>query len=505
MQKSKITLSKAIYQLTSIFVVSFVFFPFHRLMAWGTSSNDWRNHDLLLTQSEMRNKTSSENQGQNYQKILKSLINQNQTEKALEIAEGSLNRNFVHLLTQKIPDTQPVNLPTIEQIKQVAKTQKATLVHYSLLTEEATVEGKRQPQESELLIWVIQPTGEISMRRVDLQAKGERQHFSFLNLIRRSRHRLGARSEGVKEIKVEASPVKNSLESDLKELHQVLIQPVVELLPQKSEERVIFIPQGELFTVPFAALQDANGKYLIEKHTISTAPSIQVLDLLYQRKNQGRGSQPFTLTNMIGDELLIVGNSSAPKVPLRTGEEACELSPLPGTEKEAKAIAAIFKTQPLIGDAATETVIVKKMPQAKIIHLATNVVSINCQKQASPDVIALASSTTDDGWLSTEEIQSLNLKADLVVLSSCDTALGKITGDGVIGLSRAFFSAGANSVIGSLWDVSDTSTVTLMTKFYSNLSKKPDKAGALRQAMLQTMKQYPNPSDWAAFTLIGLL
>jgi hypothetical protein len=141
------------------------------------------------------------------------LINQNQIEKALEIAEGSLNRNFVHLLTQKKPGIQPVNLPTIEQIKQVAKTQKATLVHYSILTEEATVEGKRQPQESELLIWVIQPTGEISMRRVDLQAKGERQQVSFLNLIRRSRHRLGARSEGVKEIKVEANSIKNSLES----------------------------------------------------------------------------------------------------------------------------------------------------------------------------------------------------------------------------------------------------------------------------------------------------
>jgi hypothetical protein len=71
MQKSKITLSKAIYQLTSIFVVSFVFFPYHKLMAWETSSNDWRNHDLLLVKSEMRNKTSSENQVQNYQKLLR--------------------------------------------------------------------------------------------------------------------------------------------------------------------------------------------------------------------------------------------------------------------------------------------------------------------------------------------------------------------------------------------------------------------------------------------------
>jgi CHAT domain-containing protein len=90
----------------------------------------------------------------------------------------------------------------------------------------------------------------------------------------------------------------------------------------------------------------------------------------------------------------------------------------------------------------------------------------------------------------TEEIQNFNLKADLVVLTGCDTALGWIAGDGVIG---------------SLWDVSDISTVTLMSEFYGNLSKNTDKAGALSQAMLETMKKYPNPQDWAAFTLIGLL
>jgi len=92
----------------------------------------------------------------------------------------------------------------------------------------------------------------------------------------------------------------------------------------------------------------------------------------------------------------------------------------------------------------------------------------------------------------------------LVVLSSCDSALGKITGDCVIGLSRAFLVAGANSVIGSFGAIPDEQTAILMTEFYTNFSNNTDEAAALRQAMLVTMKKYPNPQDWAMFTLVGL-
>lgn len=88
-------------------------------------------------------------------------------------------------------------------------------------------------------------------------------------------------------------------------------------------------------------------------------------------------------------------------------------------------------------------------------------------------------------------------------LNVCNTGRGKITGDGIIGLSRSWISAGVSSVIVSLWLVLDQSTSILMTNFYQNRQKNPDKAQALRQAMLQAMKQSPNPRDWAAFTLIG--
>jgi len=136
-------------------------------------------------------------------------------------------------------------------------------------------------------------------------------------------------------------------------------------------------------------------------------------------------------------------------------------------------------------------------------HFATNGLVDDITGFGVPGALALAPSGEDNGWLTSAEIMNLPLQTDLVVLSGCDTAGGIITSDGIIGLSRSFLTAGASSVIGSLWNISDNATIFLMIDFYQELSKNTDKAEALRQAMLITMKKYPNPMNWAAFTLIG--
>lgn len=121
-----------------------------------------------------------------------------------------------------------------------------------------------------------------------------------------------------------------------------------------------------------------------------------------------------------------------------------------------------------------------------------------------PGAIALAPTSTEDGLLTAKEIfEDLTLQAELVVLSACDTGLGTVTGDGVSGLSRAFIAAGVPSVVVSLWSIPDAPTTELMIEFYQQIQQGQDKAQALRQAMLKTMKNHPNPRDWAAFTLIG--
>jgi CHAT domain-containing protein len=191
-----------------------------------------------------------------------------------------------------------------------------------------------------------------------------------------------------------------------------------------------------------------------------------------------------------------------PVVAPAPGEPPQQLSSLPGAEAEAKAIAQILNTQPLISNKATKERVISQMAKARIIHLATHGL-LDDFGDGIPGAIALTPSQNDNGLLTAGKILDLKLNAELVVLSACDTGRGKITGDGVIGLSRSLISAGSPSVIVSLWAVPDASTSTLMTEFYRNWQQNSDKAQALRNAMLTTMKKHPNPKNWAAFTLIG--
>jgi CHAT domain-containing protein len=462
------------------------------LTAVSIPVNTVQANDLYLKPSTANIDTisNSTNQISIYNQLQKNLINQNKPEAALEISERSHNGEFWELLTSHKSKQIAISLSS-EQIKQVAKQQNATIVQYSIINDEFVIAGQKQNQESELLIWVIKPTGEIALRQVNLKPLWQKENISLSDLVAGSRRRMGTQHRNNKKIKVFPGE-KDISKKDLQKLHEILIQPISDLLPNQPDKHIIFIPQGDLFFVPFAALQDTKGQYLIEKHTIATAPSIQVLDLLYQRKQQNQG---------LVKDVLIVGNPIMPTKPLQPGENPPETFNLPGAEQEAKQIAGIFNTQALTGKAATETAIVQRMPQAKIIHLAAS--NVTNKEGEFSDVLALGTSELDDGWLTSEEIINLNLKAELVVLSGNDTAIGKVTNDGVIGLSRSFFTVGATSVIGSLWAVLDMETAFLMTEFYKELSKNPDKAAALRQAMLTTMKKYPNPMSWAGFTLIG--
>ncbi len=397
-------------------------------------------------------------------------------------------------LTQTITTEQlAVNSPTVELIKRVASQHKATLVQYSIIEDSSLVNGKKVNSSSELLIWVINPTGKIALRRVDLKSLLSKQKVSLEELIDNSRNESGIRNRRLKGISTIQPNEKDSENNSLKQLHQLLIEPIANLLPTEVDAHVIFIPQGSLFLVSFAALQDQSGKYLIDRHTISTAPSIQVLDLTYQRKQRRKPEN---------NDVLIVGNPTMPSVPFQIGEPPQQLPSLPGTEEEANAIARFYNTQALTGKAATKSAVVKRLAQANIIHLATYTLN-NFQEQDVPGAIALAPEGNDNGLLTASEIMKMKLSADLVVLSGAESATGRITADGVIGLSRAFIAAGATSAIGSLWDVSDRATTLLMVEFYRNLQQNPDKANALRMAMVATCQQYPNPKDWAAFTLIG--
>ncbi|OKH43637.1 hypothetical protein NIES2101_29895 [Calothrix sp. HK-06] len=408
-----------------------------------------------------------------YSLLQQALLIQYKFQEALEIAERGRTRAFAELLHQRlfinssktndelatISTLQPL---TYEQIKQIAQKENITLVEYSV------------PNLDYLFIWVIQPNGEINFRSFYLKQLREEENIYLSDLVKYAREYLGI-EDLRKEIKSTASlespqAIKN-ISQPLQRLYQLLIEPITEFLLPDIETPIIFIPQGDLFLIPFAALQDAEGKFLIEKHTIITAPSIQVLELTQKRSTEV--PQAFL-------EALVVGNPNMPIIPLAEVSE--QLPNLAWAQIEAKAIANLLSTQAITGDTATKVYIKEQMPKAQIIHLATHGLLDNIRQLGTPGAIALAPSEDDNGFLTADEIISMKLNAQLVVLSACSTGQGKITGDGVIGLSRSLIAAGVNSLIVSLWSVEDQSTAFLMVRFYQNLQHGMKAAVALNEA-----------------------
>ncbi len=422
-----------------------------------------------------------------YNLLQQILVAQNKPEASLEASEQGRARAFVELMETKLKansTSQGAIAPvTIAQIKQIAKQQKATLVEYSIVPDDFLHQGKLKAPELELLIWVVKPIGEVALRRVNLKSLRQ-QKTSLQEIATNTRNAIDPATS--------SSANSETVSKGLKQLHQLLIQPIADELPKDPNARIFFIPQDFLLLVPFTALQDTTGKYLIEQHTIISAPAIQVLNLTNQQRQRSQG---------LAKDILVVGNPTMPKI--KVGDPPHELSQLPGSEEEANKIASLLQTKAITGDRATKLDIIKQMPKAKIIHLATHGLLDEVKQLGVPGAIALAPSGNDNGFLTPGEILNLKLNAELVVLSACQTGRGEITGDGVIGLSRSLISAGAASAIVSLWEVPDDTTATLMLEFYSNFQTHADKAQALRQAMLKTMQQSPDPTDWAGFTLIG--
>ncbi|MGB3238859.1 MAG: CHAT domain-containing protein [Geitlerinemataceae cyanobacterium] len=357
----------------------------------------------------------------------------------------------------------------IDDFQRVAQAEKATLVQYSLLEDSSG---------NSIFIWVIPPEGDIQFRQIELDSNPISQ---IVTEARQQILNLGFS----RSAKINSFPA-------LQELYRIVIQPIAEFLPQEPGSLVVFIPQGDLFLVPFAALQDEAGTYLVDRYAIATAPSIEALDLLHQRRQ--------TVTGLAGD-VLVVGNPTPPVVSSAPGVDSQPLSPLPRAQREAIEIAKLFHTEALIGDRATQSAILERMPSARIIHLAT----YNSADWTGefPESIALSATKTDTGLLAADQIQALNLNAELVVLSSNSSALGQITGDGSIGIPRAFMVSGVPTVIASLWTIENNSTAVLMQEFYRQLQHDPHPAQAFRQAMLIVRENYPHPRDWAAFTVIG--
>ena len=496
--------------------------------------------------------TLFEQQAHSYALMQRVLVVQGKTDAALAMAERGRARALVtQLIQQNGSSDEPL---TVAQIRAVARAQNTTLVVYAALGDGQRVLGNAVDIETDLFTWVVPPSGPITFNQTPLEPfwTGESVRSAPASaaspleaLVATTRLALGVTSRGVGVVPTDRRvtddlPASNPL--PLQSLHEILIEPIAPALPSDPNAVVTLIPQGPLFLVPFAALPDQNGQTLMEQHTLALSPSVQTLALAPEVQPQRAGG-------------LVVGNPiEMPSLPIEGQPGPVDLPPLPGAEREAEAIAQLLNTQPLTRQAATEAAVVAQMPEQPIIHLATHgllnidsrlnefglptdanaptaadsnvfvnpgavivggnvtvggvdaAVSLARERVvrfSPPGVIALAPGNGEDGWLTAEEIAGLDLQADLVVLSACDTGRGRITGDGVVGLTRAFLVAGADTVVVSLWQVPDDATATLMVAFYEQLAATGNKAQALREAMLTTQAQYPDPRNWSAFVLVG--
>lgn len=255
-------------------------------------------------------------------------------------------------------------------------------------------------------------------------------------------------------------------ERPLMDLHEILIQPVLGVLSHKKH--LVIVPHGMIHYLPFQALLSRDGTYLIERFTISYLPSASVLKYA-QAKNRGNRRNLFAV-----------------------GNPATGLPPLPAAEAEVKEVATLFEAKRILtGAQATKASVKGESPKFDHLLLSTHGEMIHSDPLRSN--LRFAPSEKDDGRLTVHEIFDMEIQANLVTLSACETGLVKgeegdfPQGDDLVGLSRAFIYAGAPSVVASLWKVSDDSTVVLMKRFYENM-KKMSKAEALQKAQLHLMR-----------------
>lgn len=249
-------------------------------------------------------------------------------------------------------------------------------------------------------------------------------------------------------------------------------------------KNLIIIPDGALWELPFQTLITSEKKYLIERYGISYAPSLGFLMHLEPPLSPGKKSQ-----------FLAFANSMPSRAPLLE------------TEKEVDAVGKHYgKTSVFKSLAATETRFKALAPNAAQIHLAVHgeINSFNPFDSA----LLLTPTTKEDGRLTVSEILEMNLSANLVVLSSCDTSNGQvISGEGLLSLSWAFLASGVNDVVAAQWAVEEKATANLMVDFYRILNKNSKSpAAALRQAQIESLKlpaPFNHPFYWSGFVVIG--
>jgi len=413
--------------------------------------------------------------------------------RAFEVAEQARGRAFLDLLASRrasneiptdldltddslmlseddfqLPSTTSVEPATFELVVGEAKRLGSTVITYWFNSDAA-------------YIWVIQPEGAIHCVRVRVSEKRLSELIS----------QAGSRAEATRPA--------------LQELYRYLIGSVRHHLP-RSGSRLTIIPHGSLFDLPFAVLIDDRGKYFLEDYAIHYAPAIATFELIDKRRESQK-------SDVAANRYLLAANpTKPPRMP-----DGSRLSPLAGSSLELEKIAARLpagSSQVLNGSALRVDDLKRSLSDHTVIHFATHAVV----DAARPLDSFLALSYGER--LTTRDVYSTSLRADMVMLSACRSASGAVSADGVLGLTRAFFYAGAASVVASVWDIPDDVAPDLVADFYEQYRLSGQKDRSLRTAQLRLLGRLragnvqistaaglvalrEHPALWAGFVLLG--
>nr|XP_058972962.1 uncharacterized protein LOC131799269 [Pocillopora verrucosa] len=272
--------------------------------------------------------------------------------------------------------------------------------------------------------------------------------------------------------------------------YEWIVAPVADLL---TEPEIIIVPDRFSYRVPFAALRDEQaGKYLSEKYRIRIVPSLTTLRLIQE--------SPADYHSQTGG--LVVGDPTVGKV--QYNGRLIDIKPLFCASKEAEMVGQLLGVQPLLGRRATKQAVLQAIPSVSLIHLAAHGNPERGEIALSPQCTTNSTPQEEDYLLTMSDIERVQVRAKLVVLSCCHSGRGLVKKEGVIGIARAFLASGARSVLVASWAIEDQATAKLMKNFYKHLVRGESASESLYRAVQWLRSNgFSKPSQWAPFVLMG--
>jgi len=305
-----------------------------------------------------------------------------------------------------------------------------------------------------------------------------------------------------------------TFETSARRLYDQLVKPAEKQL--RGINKLIIVPDGQLWDLPFQALL-RDEDYVLDDFVVSYAPSLSVLREMKTKGSKAHEKTPETQrssTKFVPD-LLALGNpelnvNEVAKLSLLRAED---FGPIQSSETEVNTLGQLYgrhRSKILVGKLATEEEAKGEAEKYRLLHFATHAV-LDDRNPMYSRIMLSRDEQREDGMLEAWELMKMNLSAEMVVLSACQTARGRVgAGEGVIGMSWALFVAGSPTVVVSQWKVDSDRTSELMIDFHRNLVRGTGRRGAmtkaeaLRLAALKLRRgRYSHPFYWAGFVLIG--